>query len=149
MKVILQQDVAGQGKRGALVEVSDGYARNYLFPRKLASEATPDALNSFKLAEKAKVENLAKEKQRATELAEKLKTCHVVVHAKCGTGGRLFGSVTNAEVVAALNEQFSVKLDKHDIALADSIKQCGTYTIKAKLGHGISAEMSVEVKPVE
>ena len=102
MKVILQQDVRGQGKKGQLVEVSDGYARNFLFPRKLAVAATTDNVNTMKLQDKARREREAKEKAEAMELVQKLKDCPVKVAAKAGAGGKLFGSVTTKEISAAL-----------------------------------------------
>lgn len=149
MKVILQQDVSGQGKRGDLVSVSDGYARNYLMPRKLAVEATPEALNDYKQREKAKAERLVKDKQEALDAAERLKTCNVVVEAKSGAGGRLFGAVTTSEIAAALKAQFGVELDKKSLVLAEPIKQHGVYELKCRLGHEVSALLKVEVKPVD
>lgn len=145
MKVILQQDVAGQGKKGALVSVSDGYARNYLFPRKLAVEATPDALNAYKIQERAKAEHLEHEKDLARQAAERLKTCNVKLSAKAGPGGRLFGAVTSAEIADALKEQFGVELDKRSLVVPEPIKHYGVYKLKAKLGHEISATLTVEV----
>lgn len=149
MKVILQQDVKGQGKKGDLVELSDGYARNYLFPRKLAAEATPEAINAYNDRQKRDAARLERDKEAAKQLCEKLKTCHVKVTAKAGTGGRLFGSVTNAEVVEALNSQFDLSLEKHSVTLSEPIKQCGVHKAKAKLGFGISAEIEVEVVTAE
>jgi large subunit ribosomal protein L9 len=149
MKVILQADVKGQGKKGELINVSDGYARNYLFPRKLAAEATPEALHAYDLREKAKAEKLEQDKNAAKALAEKLKTCKVTVPGKAGPGGRLFGSITNVEIAEALGAQFGISLDKHSVILPEHIKQCGLYHVKAKLGHGISAEVTVEVTAIE
>jgi len=148
LKIILQQDVKGQGKKGELVSVSDGYARNYLFPRKLAVEATPGAIAEYHRGEAAKAAKLAADKQAAKELAEQLKGTQVTVSAKCGTGGRLFGSITNAEVVEALNAVSSTQIDRHDVSLKEPIKNCGTYTAKVKLGHGVSVEITVEVVPI-
>ncbi|MDR0293554.1 MAG: 50S ribosomal protein L9, partial [Oscillospiraceae bacterium] len=136
MRVILQADVQGQGKKGDLVNVSDGYARNYLFPRKLAAEATPSALAEYEGRVKARAAKLEQDKTRALELAQVLKGGSVAVSAKCGEGGRLFGSVTNTEVAEALNTQFKTGIDRHAVTLAEPIKQCGTYTVKVKLGHG-------------
>jgi len=149
MKVILQADVKGQGKKGDLLDLSDGYARNYLFPRKLAAPATPESIAACRRREEARTEKLAREKEKAMALAETLKTCHVKVSAKAGVGGRLFGSVTNAEVADALNAQFGLALDKHSVSLPEHIKQCGTHKAKAKLGFGISAELDVEVLAIE
>jgi large subunit ribosomal protein L9 len=145
MKVVLQQDVKGQGKRGELVSVSDGYARNYLLPRKLAIEATADAMNAIKLRDKAKREHEDYERGRLTEVAEKLKTQPVKVSAKAGSSGRLFGSVTNAEVAEALKAQYGVDIDRHQIILPEPIKTFGTYELKAKLGYGINAALTVIV----
>ena len=147
MKVILQADVSGQGKRGELVKVSDGYARNFLFPRGLAVEATPEATADYHRREQAKAAKLEADKAKAAELAAKLKDCRVSVAAKCGENGRLFGSVTNTEVAAALAEQHKYTVDRHDVLLSEPIKQCGTYAAKVKLGFGVAAEMTVEVVP--
>jgi len=145
MKVVLQQDVKGQGKKGELKTVSDGYARNYLFPRNLAVEATTDALNAINLREKAKEEHAAFEKARLTELAGQLKTSPVRVSAKAGAGGRLFGSVTNAEIAEAMKNQYGVEIDRHKIIMDDPIKSVGTYELKAKLGYEINAVLTVIV----
>lgn len=145
MKVILNQDVKGQGKRGDMITVSDGYARNYLFPRGLASEATTGAVNEYNQREKAKADKLEHDKAKAREVADKLKTVHVKVEGKSGSSGRLFGSIGNAEIAAALNKQFGVDLDKHAIAMPEPIKTQGIHSVKVKLGFGISAEMTVEV----
>jgi large subunit ribosomal protein L9 len=146
MKVILQADVSGQGKKGELINVSDGYARNFLFPRKLASEATPPALAEYERNEKAKAVKLERAKAEASEMAKSLKGKGVTLTAKGGTGGRLFGSVTNAEVTEALNAQYKLSIDRKDVSLAEPIKTQGTYTAKVKLGHGISAEITVTVE---
>ena len=145
MKVILKQDVKGQGKKGDLVTISDGYARNYLFPRNLAMEATADALNTYNLQEKAKADKLAHDKKMAQEAAEKLKTCHVIVKGKGGTGGRLFGAITGAEIADALREQFHVTMDKKSLVVPEPIKHFGVFEIKCKLGFEVSATLKVEV----
>ncbi|MCL2082763.1 MAG: 50S ribosomal protein L9 [Oscillospiraceae bacterium] len=145
MKVILLRDVKGQGQEGDLVNVSDGYARNYLFPRRLAGEATPDALKLHAQKEKARAIQIEKEKAEALSLAEKLKACKVNVLVKAGPGGRLFGSITNAEVAESLNAQFGISIDKHNVILDSPVKQCGEYQAKAKLGHGVSAEIQITV----
>ena len=146
MKVILQADVKGQGKKGALINVSDGYARNFLFPRKLAAEATPAALAEYERNEKSKAAKLDREKAKARELADLFKGKSVTLSAKGGSAGRLFGYVSNIEVTEALNKQFGADIDRRDVALAEPIKQQGSYTAKVKLGHGVSAEVIVEVK---
>ena len=145
MKVILQADVKDQGKRGDLVEVSDGYARNYLLPRKLAAEATPGALNEYKAREENKARRAQKEREEAAKLSVTLKDTVVVIKAKGGTAGRLFGSVTAKEIAAALKSGHGVSLDKHRIALAEPLKTAGRHTVQIKLGHELSADMTVEV----
>ena len=146
MKVILQQDVKGQGKKGQLVDVSDGYARNFLLPKKLAVIATAENLNTMKQQEKARKAQEAAEKAEAQATAEKLKECTVKLTAKGGGAGRLFGSVTNTEVADALAKQADIKLDKRKIVLDEPIKAVGVYTVKCKLGYEITADLRVEVK---
>ena len=145
MKVILLQDVKGQGKKGQLIEVSDGYARNFMLPRKLAVEATADALNTKKMTDKATAERIAREKAEALATANKLREMTLTVKAKGGGAGRLFGAVTNAEIAAAL-EKAGVKLDKRKIVISDAIKNVGTYTVTCKLGYEISAPLSVKIE---
>ena len=146
MKVILTQDVRGQGKRGQMIEVSDGYARNFLLPHKLAQEATADNINTMRMNDKATQERQAKERAEALELRNRMKDMTVVVTAKGGGAGRLFGSVTNAEVSEALAKQAGVQLDKRKIVLDEPIKSVGVYTVKCKLGYEINAELKIEVK---
>jgi large subunit ribosomal protein L9 len=145
MKVILLQDVKGQGKKGQLIEVSDGYARNFMLPRKLAVEATADAINTKKMTDKATAERIAKEKAEALATSNKLREMTLTVKAKGGGAGRLFGAVTNAEIAAAL-EKAGVKLDKRKIVIADTIKNVGTYTVTCKLGYEISAPLTVKIE---
>ncbi len=146
MKVILTQDVRGQGKRGQMIEVSDGYARNFLLPRKLAQEATADNINTMRMNDKATQERQAKERAEALDLRNRMKDMTVVVTAKGGGAGRLFGSVTNTEVSEALAKQAGVQLDKRKIILDEPIKSVGVYTVKCKLGYEINAELKIEVK---
>ena len=146
MKVILTQDVRGQGKRGQMIEVSDGYARNFLLPRKLAQEATADNVNTMKMNDKAAQERQAKERAEALEIRNRMKDMTVVVTAKGGGAVRLFGSVTNTEVADALAKQADIKLDKRKIVLDEPIKAVGVYTVKCKLGYEINADLKVEVK---
>ena len=146
MKVILTQDVRGQGKRGQMIEVSDGYARNFLLPRKLAQEATADNINTMRMNDKATQERQAKERAEALELRNRMKDMTVVVTAKGCGAGRLFGSVTNTEVSEALAKQAGVQLDKRKIVLDEPIKSVGVYTVKCKLGYEINAELKIEVK---
>ena len=130
MKVILLQDVKGKGKKGQMLEVSDGYARNFMLPKKLAIEATPDAINTMRMNDKATQERIAREKAEALATSKKLRELTVTVTAKGGGNGRLFGSVTNAEIADALAKQ-GVKLDKRKIVLNETIKNVGTYTATA------------------
>ena len=146
MKVILLQDVRGQGKRGQMIEVSDGYARNFLLPRKLAQEATADNINTMRMNDKATQERQAKERAEALDLRNRMKDMTVVVTAKGGGAGRLFGSVTNTEVSEALAKQAGIQLDKRKIVLDEPIKSVGVYTVKCKLGYEVNAELKIEVK---
>ena len=146
MKVILTQDIRGKGKRGQMIEVSDGYARNYLLPKKLAQEANADNVNTMKMNDKATVERQAKERAEAMDISKKMKDFTVTVTAKGGGAGRLFGSVTNTEIAEALEQQQKVKLDKRKIVLDEPIKTTGLYTVKCKLGYEITGDLKVEVK---
>lgn len=145
MKVILLQDVKGQGKKGQLINVSDGYARNFLFPRKLAAEATADAMNSKKLQDEAAARRVEQEKQAARELKKKLEEVKVVIRAKAGTGGRLFGSVTTKEISEELARQHGVDIPKTRLQLDEAIKSFGTFEVKAKLYTEIAGVVRVSV----
>ena len=145
MKVILQQDVKGQGKKGQLVDVSDGYARNFLLPRKLAIEANADNVNTMKLHEKAKAAKEAAEKAEAEAIAEKLLGCSVKISAKAGTGGRLFGAVTSKEVAEALKKQHGIDINKSKIVQDEAIKTFGTFQLKCKLGYEVVGTINVVV----
>lgn len=145
MKVIFSVDVKGQGKKGEMKEVSDGYARNYLLPRKLAMEANADNLNAYKLKEKAKAAQIAKEKAAAQETASKLSGIQVKIAAKAGSAGKLFGSVTSREISEALREQFGIEIEKQKIVQAEPIKSFGTFEVKCKLGYEITGTVSVLV----
>lgn len=146
MKVILLQDVKGKGKKGQLLEISDGYARNFLLPRKLAVEATADAMNTKKMNDKAAAEKEAKERAEALEISKQLRDTILVVTAKGGGAGRLFGSVTNQEIAEALKAKTGINLDKRKIVIADPIKSVGTYTVQCKLGYEISAPLTVKIE---
>lgn len=146
MKVILLQDVKGKGKKGQMLEVSDGYARNFMLPRKIAIEATTDAVNTMRMNDKAAAEKAAKERANALELSKKLKDMTLTVVAKGGGTGRLFGSVTNQEISDALKSQAKIELDKRKIVLSDPIKNVGTYTVTCKLGYEINAQLTVKVE---
>ena len=145
MKVILQQDVKGQGKKGQLIEASEGYARNYLLPRKLAIAATADAINTMNLKEKARKAEEARQKEAAMAAAEQLKALLVKIPAKAGAGGRLFGAVTTKEISDALKQQHNVDIPKQKLVLEDPIKSFGTYQVKARLGFEISGTVNVLV----
>ena len=145
MKVILLQDVKGKGKKGQMIEVSDGYARNFMLPKRLAQEATPDAINTMKMNDKATQERIAREKAEALETSKKLRAMTLIVKAKGGGAGRLFGAVTNAEIASALEKQ-GVKLDKRKIVLNETIKNVGTYTATCKLGYEINAPLTVKIE---
>ena len=145
MKVIFNVDVRGQGKKGEMKEVSDGYARNYLLPRKLATEATADNINALKLKEKAKAAQMAKEKAQAEENAKKLSGIQVIIRAKAGSGEKLFGAVTSQEISKALKEQFDIDIEKNKIVQADPIKTFGAFTVKAKLGYEVSGTINLLV----
>ncbi len=144
MKVVLKQDVKGQGKAGQLVNVSDGYARNFLFPRQLAIPADAQAMNDLKNKEEAAQHHAQVAKQAAVDAAEQLKgkTLHIV--AKAGSAGRLFGSVTTKEVAEALKAQYGIEVDKRKISMED-IKSFGSYTAEIKLHAGVTAKVTVMV----
>ena len=139
MKVILQQDVRGKGKKGQMIEVAEGYARNFLLPRNLAVLATADAMNTMKLQAKAKA------KAAAQELAGKLKGCQVKIAAKGGAGGKLFGAVTAKEISEQLKAQHDMELDSKKLVLAEPIKTFGSFEVKAKLGFEITGTVYVLV----
>ena len=146
MKVILLQDVKGKGKKGQMLEVSDGYARNFMLPKKLAIEATADAINTMRMNDKATQERIAKEKAEALALSKQLREMTVVVTAKGGGAGRLFGSVTNQEIADELKAKSGITIDKRKIVMADPIKSVGTYTVTCKLGYEISAPLTVKIE---
>ena len=145
MKVILQQDVKGQGKKGQMIEVSEGYGRNFLLPRKLAIPATADAINTMNLKEKARKAEEARQKAEAEATAEKLKECQVKLTAKAGNGGRLFGAVTTKEISEGLKAQFGIDIPKQKLVLDEPIKAFGSYQVKAKLGFEVVGTVYVSV----
>ena len=145
MKVILNADVKGQGKKGEMIEVSEGYARNYLLPRNLAVKATADNLNALKLKEQAKKAQVEREKEQARAYAKQLGAAIVKVPAKGGGSGKLFGSVTSKEIAEALKEQHGISREKNRILLEEHIKNFGSYEVKCKLGHEISGTIHVLV----
>ncbi len=145
MKVILQQDVKGQGKKGQMVEVAEGYARNFLLPRKLAVPATADAMNTMKLQEKAKKAEEARQKAEAEAVAEKLKGAVVKLTAKAGANGKLFGAVTAKEIAEGLMTQHGIEVSKQKIVVEEPIKSFGSYQLKVKLGFEITGTVYVVV----
>lgn len=146
MKVILQQDIKGKGKRGQMIEVSDGYARNYMLPRKLAVEATADNVNTMRMNDKAQQEKRQREREEAFQTANRLKELTVTVYAKGGGAGRLFGSVTTQEIADALQKESGIVLDKRKIVLDEPIKTVGSYTVKCKLGYEITGELKLKIE---
>ncbi len=145
MKVILLQDVKGQGKKGQRIEVSDGYARNFLFPRNLATPETSDKINVLNQQEKARLAKIEKEKKEALDIAEKLKSCVVKVPARAGAGGRLFGAVTSQEISDCLAEQYGIRIEKNKIMQSEPIKTFGSYEVKCKLGFEIVSTINIIV----
>ncbi len=145
MKVIFQQDVRGQGKKGEMKEVSEGYARNYLIPRGLAAEATRDNLNALALKEKAKKAQEAKERAAAEENARRLKDVVVTIRARAGSAGRLFGSVTSQEIADALLEQHGISIEKNKLVQNEPIKAFGSYEVKCRFGYGIDGTVNLLV----
>lgn len=146
MKVILNADVKGQGKKGQIVNVSDGYARNFLFPKNLAKEATADNLNAAKIKEEADIARAAREKAAAEELAKKIESLICEIPAKAGSGGRLFGSITASDIAGALAKQHKIEVDKHKLVIDENIKQFGTYEVKVKLYPQVSGKLRVKVR---
>ena len=146
MKVILQQDVKGKGKKGQMIEVSDGYARNYMLPRKIAIEATPDNVNTMRMNDKALLERQTKERAEAVRIMNEMKEATLTLRVKGGGAGRLFGSVTTQEISEALKEQMHIEIDKRKIVLDEAIKNVGTYTVKCKLGYEVVANLKVKVE---
>jgi len=145
MKVILQEDVKGQGKKGQLVEVSDGYARNYLLPRKLAVTATTENIATMKQQEKARQKKMESDKAAAAEIASKLESLVVKIPARAGGAGKLFGAVTSKEISEALLEQHGVEIEKNKIVQDEHIKTFGPYEVKCKLGFEIGGVIHVLV----
>jgi len=145
MKVILSQDVKGSGKKGELINVADGYARNFLFPRKLAIEANSQAMEELKARDEAAARKLAREKKAAEDAAAGLNEKTIKIAEKAGAGGKLFGSVTAEKVSGALKEQFGVDVDRRKIVLAEDIKAYGNYEAEVKFGYGAAAKIYVMV----
>ena len=146
MKVILQQDVKGQGKKGQLLDVSDGYARNFLLPRKLAVLATPENKAELEKQEKARLKKLESEKTYANETASKLEGVIVRITGRSGgTGGKLFGAITSKEISEALSQQHGIEIEKNKIMIDEQIKTFGPHEIKCKLGFEITGTINLLV----
>ena len=145
MKVVLLQDVRAQGKKGQIIEVSDGYARNFLFPKKLAVEADAKAISEVKSKEAAAAHRLAEEKKAAASLAEKLKSVSVRISATAGADGRFYGSVTSKDVAEELKKQHGIDIDRRKIVMNEAIKAFGVYTYDVKLFPEIVGQLKVEV----
>ncbi len=145
MKVILLQDVKALGKKGELVEASDGYARNFLLPKKLAKEANAQAMNEYKNAENSKNFKIATQKAQAEEYKKALEGKTFKMTAKAGQGGRLFGSITSKQVAEEIKKQYNIDVDKRKVVLECDIKEFGTYKAEVKLYTGISAKIDVQV----
>lgn len=145
MKVILNQDVKGQGKKGDLIEVSDGYARNYLLPKNLAKEATKENINVLKGQNESRAYREQKELEQAQSIAEKVNTIKVSLKAKAGENGKLFGSITSKDVSEALTNQHHIKIDKKKFQMPDGIKALGQTTVDIKIHPGVTAKLKVEI----
>ena len=147
MKVILLKDVKGKGKKDQILDVPDGYARNFLFPQKLAVEATPGAMKGIEKMRKAEADREAERRAQATEVAGKLRGQKISMQVKCGAQGRLYGSITSAEVASELEKQHGVKIDKRDIK-CDNIRAVGDVEIEVRVYKDINAKMTVHVEPI-
>lgn len=146
MQVILNQDVKGQGKKGQMVKVSDGYARNYLLPRGLAKEATKDNINVMKGKQESLEYKIKTETEEAKAIAEKMKDIEVVIKAKAGENGKLFGSVTSKDVSEELTKQHHIKIDKKKFVIPDGIKTLGVTEVDVKVYTGITGKLRVNVQ---
>lgn len=145
MQVILIEDVKSLGKKGQLVEVSDGYATNFLLPKKKACVATKSNINELKQKEKSEERKKEEELKSAQQLAEQLKQTNIKIAAKMGDNGKLFGSVTNKEIAAELEKQYAIKIDKKKIVVDDIIKNLGTHNVVIKLHPKVTAQISVQI----
>lgn len=148
MKVILTADVKGKGKKGEMVTVSDGYARNFLFPRNLAVNADAQAMTELKNREDAKAFHIAEEKKAAQSVCDEINGKTVIINAKAGASGKLYGSITSKEIAEEIKKQFSVDIDRRKISVND-IKAAGDYSADIKLYNGIAAKLTVSVKVAE
>ena len=149
MKVILLKDVKGSGKKGDVANVSDGYARNFLFPKGLAQEATKQNVNSVNQKKAAEQHQKDLELQAAKDLAASLNDKDVIIKLKAGANGKLFGSVNSKDIADAFNAQHNMDVDKKKLVVKDSIKNCGKYPVTIKLYPGVQAEVNVIVESIE
>lgn len=147
MRVILLKDVKSLGKAGTLVEVAQGYANNYLIPKKLAAEASAGAVATLEQQNKAKAKRQAEDLAQVQELAKLIESKPLSVPARAGGNGKLFGTITNAQIADAIQRSFDVSLDRHKIELKTPIKALGTYPIEVRLGNNVTAKTTVEVVP--
>lgn len=147
MKVILKQDVPRLGKQGDVVNVNDGYARNFLFPRQLAQEATAGSLKEVERQRKLQAAKEQRAEEEARALAQRLTGSKVVVTARSGEGGRLFGSITNQDIAAAIKKQLKLTVDKRKIELKEPIKALGEYNVTLRLYTDVTSEIKVQVVP--
>jgi large subunit ribosomal protein L9 len=145
MKVILLSDVKPLGKRGDVADVADGYANNFLFPRKFATAATPGAIKQLEQQNNAKARRQAEEVANAQDVATQLEELTLEIPAKAGGNGRLFGTVTNANVADAIQAALNVAIDRHKIEMKDGIKAVGTYPVEIRLGNNIVAKSNIRV----
>lgn len=148
MKVLFKRDVADVAKAGQVKDVADGYARNFLIPRGLAVAATSSALKQVSDLQAVAARHAAEEEQAARELKTKLEGQPVVIEAKAGSQGRLYGSVTTADVASALQKQLGTSVDRRDLDIAEPVRQVGSYQVAAKLSRGVSATLTIEVRAI-
>lgn len=146
MKVLLLEDVKGQGKKGEIVNVSDGYARNFLFPKKLATEASAKIINDIKNQNEAKEYKRQEEKKAAIAIADKLKDAVLVFKTTGGADGKLYGAVTAKDIADKLEEQCGISVDKRKIVISETIKTTGEYSLDVKLFPEVSAKLKVRVE---
>ena len=146
MKVILLEDVKGQGKKGELINTSDGYARNFLFPRKLAKPADAGSIKEIEMKKESEAFHLAQEKKKANEMKDFLSDKQVVFKTTGGADGRLYGAVTTKDIAEKIEKDLGVKIDKRNISINDTIKTAGIYPVKVKLFQGLTAELKIVVE---
>lgn len=145
MKVILLSDIKGVGKKDQVIEASDGYARNFLFPKKLAVEANSTNMNNLKAKQESNQYRKDIEKQEAQKIAEKLKGIMLKVRVKAGENGKIFGGVTSREIAEGLKKDYNIVIDKKKIMLADTVKTLGTITVDIKLYEGVTGKLKVDI----